>query len=95
MMIIKKGRFSDVEILEIHQQINSETRQEDPIIKIKTVKTEKQEHSNQFETQSNISRNISHPNTEEILTQEEKKNNVGFIKRIMSEKKIKLPSFSN
>ena len=38
--IIKKGWFSDFEILEIHQQINRESRQQEPNTIIDTPKQE-------------------------------------------------------
>ena len=52
-MIIKKDWFSDLEISEIHQQINRESRQQDHNTIIETLNTEKQEHSNRSKTQSN------------------------------------------
>ena len=42
-MILKKGAFSDLEILEIYGQINSEEYQQDPLTQIKMLNTEKQE----------------------------------------------------
>ena len=42
-MIIKQGWFSDLEILEIHQQINGETCQQYPNTIIETLNTEEQE----------------------------------------------------
>ena len=48
-VIIKKGWFSDLEIFEIHQKINQESKQQDTNTRIDTPKTEKQEHSNQNE----------------------------------------------
>ena len=50
-MIIKKGWFSNLEILIMHQQINMEARQQDPNTIIDTSNTEKQEHSNRNEPQ--------------------------------------------
>ena len=61
-MIIKKGWFSDLEILEIHQKINKESRQ-DPNTVINTPNTEKQEQSNWNEPQSNNNQNITHTQT--------------------------------
>ena len=77
--IIKKGWFSDLEILEIHQQIDKESYQENNYTVIEALNTEKQEHSNRIETQNNSNRNATHPNTtEKKLTQE--KNNCKDIK---------------
>ena len=64
------------------------------IITIRTVNIEKQGHSNGTEIQSYSNWNITHANTEQILTQEEK-TNVESIKRLMSEKKTSWPSFRN
>ena len=55
--MIKKGWFSDFEILEIHQQINRESSPQDFNRIIKTLNTEKQKPSNRPETQSNCDRN--------------------------------------
>ena len=52
-MMIKKGWFSDLEILEIHQQINTITCQQDPNSRIELEYTEKKEHSTQIEPHSN------------------------------------------
>ena len=65
----------------MHKQINRETCQQDPNIRIEIVNTEKHEHSNQIETQSNSNRN-----TGQTLTQEEIMN-VENKKKMMSEKK--------
>ena len=51
-MIIKKGWFFDLEILKIHQEINRELKQDSNTI-TEPSNTEKQEHSNQKEPQTN------------------------------------------
>ena len=47
--IIKWDQLSDFEILQMHQQINRESGEQNPNIKTKMVNTEKQGHSNQIE----------------------------------------------
>ena len=91
-MIIKKGWFSQLEILEIHQQIKRESSQQDPNEIIHTPNTEKQ--SNRTEPQSNNNRNTRHLNTEKD-EHKKKKMNVEDIKRIMSKKTTTLPSLRN
>ena len=49
-MIIKKGWFSDLEILGILQLINRESSQQVRNTRIEIINTEKQEHSNRIET---------------------------------------------
>ena len=72
---IKKDCLSDLKILEIHHQINRESRQQDPNTIIDPPNTEKQKHSNGNELQSNNNRNITQPTyTEQTLTQKEKVN---------------------
>ena len=60
--IIKKGWFSDLEIFEIHQKINRESKQQDSNTITDTPNTEKQEHSNRNEPRSNNNQNTTHPN---------------------------------
>ena len=87
--IIKNGRFSDIEILEINRQINWETRQQ-YLKETETLNIEKQGPS--YKKETNFNRNTTRFNTtEQILTQKEKTNT----ELIMSEKKTTLPSFSN
>ena len=76
----------------MHQKVNKESRHQDPNTINDTPNTEKQEHSNQNEPQSNKNRNTLFPNhTEQALTQEEEMT-IENSKRIMSEKKTRLPS---
>ena len=58
---IKKTWFSDLEIFEIHQQINRESSQQDSNTIIKILNTEKEESSDRTERQSNNNRK-SQPN---------------------------------
>ena len=65
------------------------------ILKIDSLKTEKEKHSNQNERQSNNNRNTTHPcHSEQTLTQEEEMI-IENLKRIMSEKKTRLPLLRN
>ena len=92
-MIIKKGWFSELEILEIHQKINRQPRQDTNTITY-IPNTEKQELSNCNDPQTNNNRNASHSNyIDQILTQEEL--NLENLKRIMYDQKTRLPSLRN
>ena len=62
-MILKKGWFSDLEILEIYQQINWEEYQQDPTMQIETLNTEEKKtprNLNRIETQNNENQNTTH-----------------------------------
>ena len=73
--IIKKGWFSDLEIREIRQKTNSELTQQDTNTVTDTPNTEKQEHSNRNELQSNKNQHTTHLNhTKQTQTQEEEIN---------------------
>ena len=61
-MILKKGCFSKLGILEIYQQINREEYWKDPTTRYETLNIKKQEPS-RIETQNNENRNTTHPNT--------------------------------
>ena len=95
--IIKKGWFSDLEILEIHQKTYNE---QDSNTIPDTLSIDKQEQSNRSEntntTQPNTTQpnNIQPNNSEQKLTQEQKIN-LGNLKRIMNRKKTTLPSLRN
>ena len=83
--MIKKRWFSDLEIPEICQKTNSESKQQDP----NTLNIEKQEESNRNELQSDKNQNTKH------LKHTEQEINVENLKRIISEKKTTLPSLRN
>ena len=93
-MVIKKVWFSNLEILEIHQQINRETFQQDSISVTETINTEKHDPSNRIEMQSNCNRNSTQPNSEQTIKQEEKMN-VLIMNIIMSKKKTTLLTLRN
>ena len=84
--ITKNGWFSDLEILETHQQIYRQTHQQSPTTVTETINTGKLETPNQTLHDNDSCTTNAQTQT---LTQEEK-TNVGIIKRIMSEKKIPL-----
>ena len=90
MTIIKKSWFSDLEILEMHQQIYREIYQHVFNTVTETLNTEKPETPEQTQTLRNSIWKTTHPNTtKQALTQED------IMKRIMSEKKTTLPSLRN
>ena len=84
--IRKNGLFSDLEILEMHQNIYSQTHQQTPNTVTLTLNTGKPKtlHDNGLYT----------ANTQ-TQTLKQEKNNVDMIKRIMSEKKARLHSRRN
>ena len=63
--ILKKGWFSDLEILEIYQQINREIYQQEHTTLTETLNTEKQEPSNWSEMQNNGNWNTTNLDTTE------------------------------
>ena len=72
--IIKKVWLFYLWLLEIHQQTNRESGQEDLNKTINKPNGEKHGHSKRNETQSNNDRKTTHPDhTEETLIQEEKR----------------------
>ena len=60
-MMLRKVWFSDLEIVEICGQINSEEYQQSPLTEIEIVNTEKQEPFNRSEKQNSINRNATKP----------------------------------
>ena len=87
--------FSDLETLEIQEQIYKKTYQQVPNTVSETLDTEKPKTSKQKEILSDSNRNTIQPNTTiQILTQEEKLSEENM-KGIMSEKKPTLPSLRN
>ena len=91
--IIKKAWFSDLEILEIYQKkinkIVSNTISDSP-----SIDKQKQSNRNEPPTSKNIN-NTQPNNTEQTLTQEQKKKKLKCLKRIMNGKKTTLPSLRN
>ena len=71
-VIIKKGWFSGLEISEIHQQIDTESCQQNPNMIFATINAEKQELSNEFEAESNINQNTTHSKHHRTITNTKK-----------------------
>ena len=61
--ISRKGLLSDLEILEIQQQINRQSSRQDPNTIIVTLNTEKYEPSSRIEAQSISNLNTKHHRT--------------------------------
>ena len=72
--------------------MNREARQQDPNTIIDTPNTEKQEHCNGNEPKSNNNWNTTHPDHIEQRKTQKEKMNIEILKRIVSEKKTRLPS---
>ena len=95
-MIIKKGWFSDLELLEIHQKTLKQNYNTVP----DTSSGVKQKQSNEKEQQTSANENTTLPedtlpsHQEETLSQEQK-TNLENVKRIMSSEKTILPSLRN
>ena len=94
--IIKKGWFSDLELLETHQKTHKQNYNTVP----DTASGVKQKQSNEKELQTSANENTTLPNDtlpsnqEETLSQEQK-TNLENVKRIMSSEKTILPSLRN
>ena len=86
-MVLKKGSFSDFEIVEIYQQINGEEYQQDTTTRILTVSTEKQEPPTRSERQNIENWSASRLNTPERTWIQEDKINIELIKTIITEKR--------
>ena len=96
-MIIKKGWFSDLEIIEIHQKIND---QQVNNTLIDTSNINKQKQPNRNEPPTSETENPTRPNTvqtnnpEQTLSQEQKLN-LENLKRSLNSEKTTLPSLRN
>ena len=89
-MIIRKGWFSNLEILEIYRQTNSE----DSLTRSETLNTETKKKQNKLPNpitiQNSDERKVANPSiTKQMFTQEDKIN-VELIKKIMIEHKTTL-----
>ena len=83
-MILWKGWFSDLEILEIHQQVNREGSEQDSPNRIKTLNTEKQEPPNQIEAKNTEKQNATHPSTTKQVLRQDHKINVELMKKVIT-----------
>ena len=91
--IIRKGWFSYVEILEMHQKINNE--QNSGIISDTPSNNKKKKQFNRNELLTSENRNaIQTNNTDQTLTQEQKVN-LETLMKIMNEEKTTLTSLRN
>ena len=93
--IMKKGWFSDLELLEIHQKTLKQNNNTVP----DTPSGVKQKQSNEKEPQASANKNTTLPNdtlpnNQETLSQEQKAN-LENVKRIMNSEKTILPSLRN
>ena len=93
-IILKKGCFSALEILEIYLQVNRGYKQ-DLTTQTETLNTEKQESLNQNESQNNKPRNTTYVYAAKLTLTQEDKINVVFIEKIMTERKTTFPSLRN
>ena len=88
--IIKKGWFSDLEILEIHQK----TQKQGNIIPVTSSDANQKQHTrNELPILEN--KNATLPSDPEEILSQEQKTNVENVKRIMNSEKTKLPSLRN
>ena len=85
--------FSNLEILEIHQEVYWQIYQQIPNTVAEKLNTGKTETHNQNQTLNDNSGNTTNTKTH-ALTHEEKMN-VGIMKRIIYEKETTLPSLRN
>ena len=96
--LIRKGWFSNIEIIEIHQKINDQQSSNNTLPGTSNIN--KQNQSTRKEPQTLENENSTRPNTaqptkpEQILSQEQKLN-LENLKRIMNSEKISLPSLRN
>ena len=95
--IIKKGWFSDLEIIEIHQKINNQ-QGNNTIPDTSNINKQKQPNRNEPPTSENwnsTQSNAAQPNNPEQTLSQEQKVQLENLKRIMNRKKTTLPSFRN
>ena len=96
--IMKKGWFSELEIIEIHQKINDQERSNNTLPGTSNINKQKQPIQNEPPTSENG--NPTQPNTtqqnnpEQALTQEQKLI-LRNLKRILNSEKTTLPSLRN
>ena len=94
--IIKKGSFSDLEILEIHQKTHKQNHNTVSV----TSSGVKQKQSNERELPTSENENTTLPNhtllnNHEETRSQERKINLENVKRITSSEKTTLPSLRN
>ena len=95
--IIKKGWFSDVEIIEIQQKINDQ-RDNNSLPDTSNINIQKQPNRNEPTISENgnpTQPNTAQPNNPEQTLSLEQKLNLGNLKRILNSEKTTLPSLRN
>ena len=95
--IIKKGWFSDFEILEIHQKMNNE-QDSNTAPDTSSINNENQPNRNQspiLENGNTTPPNNAQPNNPKQPLTQEQKVNIENLKRIMGSEKTTLPSLRN
>ena len=90
--IIKKGWFSDLEIIEIHQKMNN---QKGDNTVPDTSNINKQKYPNLSEPPTSENGKPTQPDNPEQTLSQEQKVNLEHIKRIMNSEKTTLPSLGN
>ena len=95
--IIKKGWFSDLEILEIHQKINNEqdSKTKPDTLNINKEKRPKRNESPTLENGNTTQLNNAQSNNPEQTLTQEQKVNLEDLRRILNSKKTTLPSLRN
>ena len=96
--IIKKGWFSDLEIIEIHQKINDQQSSNNTLPGTSNIIKQKQPIRKEpptSENETSIQPNTAPPNNPEQTLSHEQKLNLENLKRIMNSEKITLPSLRN
>ena len=91
--IIKKGWFSDLEIIEIHQKINDQQCSNNTLPGTSNINKQKQLIRKELPTSENG--NSTQPNNPEQTLSQGQKLNLENLKRIMSSEKTTLPSLRN
>ena len=96
--IIKKGWFSDLEIIEIHQKIKDQQSSNNTLSGTSNINEQKQPIRKEPATLEN--KNSTQPNTAQLIKPEqtlsqEQRLNLENLKRIMNSGKITLPSLRN
>ena len=88
-MILKKGYFSDFEILEINQQVNREEYQQNPITRTEMLNNKRQELPNRIEMQNTHNQHTTPPTTppKKKKLNTRRQNTCKVDKKIMTEKK--------
>ena len=96
--VLKKGWFSDLEIIEIHQEINDQRSSKDTLPGTSNINKQKQpmrKEQTTSENENSTQPNTAQPNKPEQTLSKEQKLNLENLKRIMNSEKITLSSLKN